>query len=34
MNDEDNFLELYSKIEETASIIESRPELKKQFEKI
>jgi len=33
MNDEDNFLELYSKIEETASIIESRPELKKQFEK-
>lgn len=33
MNDETKFSELYSKIEETASIIESRPGLKKQFEK-
>ena len=33
MNDETKFSELYSRIEETASLIESKPETKKQFEK-
>tara|TARA_B100001123_G_C15136045_1_gene957438 strand:+ start:390 stop:518 length:129 start_codon:yes stop_codon:yes gene_type:complete len=33
MNPEIRFSELYSIIEETATIIESRPELKPQFEK-
>lgn len=33
MNDETKFSELYSIIEETAPLIESKPEIKKQFEK-
>ena len=33
MDDEARFSELYSRIEETASLIESRPELKDQFKK-
>jgi hypothetical protein len=33
MNDETRFSELYSRIEETAPLIESKPKIKKQFDK-